>query len=76
MHVFPLVKVYGAVAEVSDTLAQAKCDAIPSPRGGKGYIYHPISENTPDFQHLGAILGGAGGATGKTMCTLWLVVSV
>jgi hypothetical protein len=61
-----LEKVYGAIAEVSDTLAAAKSESQPSPSGGGGYIYHPISDNTPDFQHLAAILGGVGGGFDET----------
>lgn len=51
-----LEKVYGAVAELSDTLSTASSEGSNS----GGYIHHPISDNTPDFQHVAAVLGGAG----------------
>jgi hypothetical protein len=66
-----LDKVYGAVAEVSDTLAAAKSEGPSSSSGGStGYLYHPISDNTPDFQHVAAVLSGVCGSGGSFDDTL------
>jgi hypothetical protein len=50
-----LEKIYGAIAEVTDTLTEAKNRNVNIE---DGYLFHPVSDNTPDFQYLEAILLG------------------
>ena len=58
---FTLDKVYGTIAKVTDVLAATRDECQ------NGYKYHPISDNTPDFQHVSAILGGVGSDPDEAM---------
>lgn len=51
-----LDKLYGAVADITDALSNSGAAS------NNGYIYHPISDNTPDFQHISAALSDMGSA--------------